>query len=300
MDSLDYKLKQSTFFSDAAKDRIKLNIVTIVLLYFILWLTGLFLGRVLYEGFSSFAINKLNLERNLIESYRKILVCGVQIFVFFIWVKFFERREIKTLGFKSGAPIKSYISGMFIGFLAICLITISLFLLKLVTFIGGSQGFSFLSFIPIVVSWMIQSAAEEIAIRGWLIPKLGYRKTPFTAILITSVVFGILHLFTTGVTLLSFSNLILSGAFFAIIAIYCNGIWTVMGLHFMWNLTLGNIFGFPVSGFSNYGESCVLLKNTSASFFNGGDFGPEGGFITTLVLIAGILIISIKLYKKYK
>ncbi|QAA32463.1 CPBP family intramembrane glutamic endopeptidase [Clostridium manihotivorum] len=300
MNSLDYKLKQSTFFSDAAKDRIKLNIVLIVLLYFILWMTGLFLGRVVYEGFSTFFINKLNVEKNLIESFRKILVCGVQILLFFIWVKFFEKREIRSLGFRADAPMKSYINGMVIGFLAICLITISLFSLKIITFIGVSQGFSLLSFIPIVVSWMIQSAAEEIAIRGWLIPKLGYRKTPITAILITSVVFGILHLFTKGVTLLSFSNLILSGAFFAMIAIYCNGIWTVMGLHFMWNLTLGNIFGFPVSGFSNYGESCVLFKNTPANFLNGGDFGPEGGFITTLVLLVGIFIIGIKLYKKYK
>jgi membrane protease YdiL (CAAX protease family) len=300
MEKLNLKLKKNTLFINAHSKKIKYNIITIVITYFCLWLIGLFLGRLIYNGLQAIVADNASNVQKYIQVIRKIVVCGVQISIFFTWVKFVEKRPIKTMGFRAERPALSYICGMTFGFLSILIITALLILLKVVQVKGLNTSFSPLLFILIVISWMVQSSAEEIAIRGWLIPSLGYKSTPFTSIVITSIIFGILHLFTSGVTVLSFINLILSGAFFALIAIYYNNIWGVLGLHFMWNLTLGNIFGFPVSGFYGYGESILLTETTSANFLTGGAFGPEGGLIATVIVLIGILIMGFKLYIKYK
>ncbi|WP_221795399.1 CPBP family intramembrane glutamic endopeptidase [Paenibacillus typhae] len=143
----------------------------------------------------------------------------------------------------------------------------------------------------------LKSAAEEVTVRGWLIPVLAKESSPAFAILLSSVIFGFFHLFSAGVTVLSFTNLILSGVFFAGYAILTKHIWGVCGMHFAWNVTLGNVYGFPVSGFSDNGPTLVKLSQTGPALFTGGAFGPEGGAVTTLVLLLGIIIV-VKLWLK--
>lgn len=120
------------------------------------------------------------------------------------------------------------------------------------------------------------------------------------AISITAIIFGILHLFSSGVTVLSFINLIFSGIFFAFYAIVDGNIWGVCGLHFAWNFVLGNIYGLPVSVFSNNGEKIFKTQQVGSEIFTGGDFGPEGGLVTTLILLIAIALLILKLKKDSK
>jgi hypothetical protein len=64
-------------------------------------------------------------------------------------------------------------------------------------------------------------------------------------------------------------------------------------------MTLGNIYGFSVSGFSDHVDTVFRTKLVGASFLTGGDFGPEGGFVTTVILLAGIYIMTLMILKKY-
>ena len=168
-------------------------------------------------------------------SLRKVLICGIQIIVFFAWVKFVERRKIVTMGFISNHRARAYLSGTLIGFFSIAIIVLVLMLFGAVE-IDFNNLFSvnllISSLFVAVFGWMIQSASEEIAIRGWLIPMLGVRYNPLVAVLFTGGVFGIIHLFNNGATVLSFINLTLSGFFFALYAINAGNIWGVCGLHF--------------------------------------------------------------------
>lgn len=150
------------------------------------------------------------------------------------------------------------------------------------------------------LGWIVQSASEEIAIRGWLIPSLEKNSTPITAISITAIIFGILHLFSSGVTVLSFINLTLSGIFFAGYAILNGNIWGVCGLHFAWNFALGNIYGLPVSGFADNGEKIFQTQQIGPSLLTGGAFGPEGGLITTITLLIAIAAFILKWRKNQR
>lgn len=302
MKELNQQLRKSTLFLQTDKSKVTLNIPLTVIVYFVLWLIGLGLGRLL----ALFLLNVFeftgNVNGNITVALRKLMICGTQITVFFAWVKFAEKRPVNSLGFQGGRPLKSYITGAIVGGFTITAIAAILLFAEMTTLQHRQEEYGYLiaNIGIIALSWIIQSASEEIAIRGWLIPRLGNQSTPLRAIGITAVIFGILHLFSAGVTVLSFINLILSGIFFAGYAILNGNIWGTCGLHFAWNFALGNIYGFPVSGFSANGETIFQAQQTGANLFTGGSFGPEGGLVTTIILLIAIAVLIVNWNKNVR
>ncbi len=63
-----------------------------------------------------------------------------------------------------------------------------------------------------------------------------------------------------------------------------------IGYHIAWNFFQGNVFGFNVSGTTVHGiYNIYALKN---NVLTGASFGPEGGILTTIVIVIGLLIVS--------
>lgn len=121
--------------------------------------------------------------------------------------------------------------------------------------------------------------------------------SPLCAILLTGGAFGVIHLFNTGSTLISFINLTLSGIFFALYAIKMGNIWGACGLHMGWNFAQGNIYGVSISGEHSINTvfACERIGN---DILTGGDFGPEAGLLATLFFLCGILIVGIITHRK--
>ncbi|ABY95500.1 MULTISPECIES: hypothetical protein [Thermoanaerobacter] len=65
-------------------------------------------------------------------------------------------------------------------------------------------------------------------------------------------------------------------------------LWMPIGYHISWNYFQGYIFGFNVSGNAMRGIYNAFPKN---NFLSGGEFGLEGGIITTLVILITFLIL---------
>ncbi len=288
-------LKESELFLQQKTSRMKLNIPLTIVVYFLLWLIGLGLGRLLTQAFFNVFGLIADVNGTIMLALRKIMVCGTQIIIFFSWVKFVEKRPVNSIGFQTNNPFKLYITGFMIGLCTITTVTLTLLLTGAITLKYDPLDYSYIiiNLGIMALGWIVQSASEEIAIRGWLIPSLEKNSTPIIAISITAIIFGILHLFSSGVTVLSFINLTLSGIFFAGYAILNGNIWGVCGLHFAWNFALGNIYGLPVSGFADNGEKIFQTQQIGSSLLTGGTFGPEGGLITTITLliaIAGLIL----------
>ena len=66
-----------------------------------------------------------------------------------------------------------------------------------------------------------------------------------------------------------------------------------IGVHVTWNLFQGNVFGFPVSGTTFSAETATFfsIQQSGPEFWTGGSFGPEGGLLGLLVIIAGIFLV---------
>lgn len=292
--SADRWFRDSNLFEGIKENRHSPSALLSILVFFCLWGGALTLGRFMVTPLIESLPDNTPIWLSFALTLRKVLICGIQILAFFTWVKFVEKRRIATMGFQCRHKAREYGSGFIIGFGSMTIIFITLVVLGAIE-IECNPVFSIDTLIGALCiaafGWMMQSASEEIAIRGWLIPTLGKRYSPLAAVLLTGATFGAIHLLGNGATILSFINLTLSGVFFALYAIRAGNIWGVCGLHFGWNLTQGNIYGLTISGEQSNGSSLLIIDIKGEDVLTGGEFGPEGGCITTLFLACAILLI---------
>lgn len=62
-----------------------------------------------------------------------------------------------------------------------------------------------------------------------------------------------------------------------------------MGFHFTWNTFQGLVYGMPVSGLNIPGIITTVF--TEDNMLNGGDFGIEGGVLTTAAMLLCLLFV---------
>lgn len=110
---------------------------------------------------------------------------------------------------------------------------------------------------------------------------------------ISSVLFGLFHVFNPNSTLESTLNLTLAGLLLGLPVILTGRIGFAVGLHFAWNFAQGTIFGFPVSGNEFEGVNLMRTRLTGPPFWTGGEFGPEAGLLSIVALLAGMGIVLI-------
>lgn len=208
------------------------------------------------------------------------------ILVVCLYCKLLEKRKMTTLGFVKKNMWKEYGKGCLAGFVMfsvavlICVVTGSLQL-------QVSSSFSAGMFLMFVIGFMIQGLAEEVMCRGYLMVSIARRSSVIVAIICNAVVFAVLHLSNSGISVLAVVNLVLFGVFASLYFLKTENIWGVGALHSVWNLVQGNVYGIRVSGMN---LSCSVLEADameSGTLWNGGDFGLEGGLAVTIVLLAG-------------
>ena len=147
------------------------------------------------------------------------------------------------------------------------------------------------SILVILFGWIIQGATEEIVTRGWLLNVLSSKYNIGFGLLISSTLFGLMHLTNPNVNYIAVINIILVGLFYGLYVIKTNDLWAVCGMHSAWNFAQGNIFGFEVSGLDVSVGSLIDLNLVGNNVITGGAFGPEAGIISTFILLVSIGIL---------
>lgn len=147
-----------------------------------------------------------------------------------------------------------------------------------------------------MVLFIVVAVAEELLTRGNHIVNFaeglhswGHLPAVFAAWLLSSVIFGLLHIYNPHTTWVSTANLVLTGFFFGLGFVLTGQLALPIGLHFSWNLVQGNVFGFPVSGKVFYATSLVRLEQRGPELWTGGPFGPEAGLLGILAIMVGML-----------
>lgn len=144
--------------------------------------------------------------------------------------------------------------------------------------------------------FILVAFTEEIFVRGYILNNLMGSINKFLALIISSVIFAIMHLANPNINLTSFTNLILAGILLGLPCIYRRNLWPSIAFHFSWNFFQGSIFGFNVSGLNGY--SVITQMRRDDTIWNGGSFGFEGSVLAIIIQIICALALYFYFSKK--
>ena len=137
---------------------------------------------------------------------------------------------------------------------------------------------------------------EELLFRGILFRWVEAFAGSWAALVLTSALFGLAHIFNAGATWVSSlaimveAGVMLGGAY-----MLARNLWVPMGLHAAWNFTQGFIFDVPVSGNDVHG--LVEAKLSGPVLLSGGGFGLEAsmiGVVLSIPLGAALITLAVR------
>lgn len=285
--------KGSQLFENAKGSKKLYNVIVSVVLLYLMMDLGSGIGQITWLKISRLMGDK----KILIETLWLVLPFLFPLLLCFLWVRFIEDRKISSLGLNKDRFFKKFIKGFVIGVLMFSLVTILMWIFGVISL---SQGLkvgvkSIPSILMILPGWIVQSSTEEILTRGWFMNVVGAKYKPVIGLIVSSVIFAVLHIFNPGIGIISILNIILIGFMFGLYVIYTQNLWGACGIHAAWNFSQGNIFGFSVSGLNIDSNSLIRFSTNGSNLLTGGKFGPEASIFSTVVISIGIIILLFKL-----
>ena len=224
--------------------------------------------------------------------YYELFSFVIILFLFIFWVKVIEKNALSSLGFVKRNWLKYLGWGIMFSLVQMGVIALVYQVSGIGSFVLNELSLEPLLFIlGLFPFWLLQGGTEEVATRGWLLTRVAARTNLPLAIVISSSLFGILHMGNAGVTFLSVLNIILDGVLAGLLFIYTDSIWLVVAQHGTWNYVQGNLLGFQVSGTGADASIFSFTMGSGPDWLTGGTFGAEGSIITTLVLLVSLVIV---------
>ncbi len=204
--------------------------------------------------------------------------------VLWIFMKYVDREKFIELGFQTKKRSVDFIVGTVVAFITMVLgfgLLIGLEEINYSRFIFNPD-----ELLISVILFLIVALVEEALFRGYVLKNLMLSSNKYVALVISSVLFSLMHGFNPNMSLFSFFHLFCAGMILGITYIYTKNLWYPIGLHFGWNLFQTHL-GFNVSGQDFY--SLIEFNYTSANLLNGGEFGFEGSVFSVIAQIIAFL-----------
>ncbi len=136
----------------------------------------------------------------------------------------------------------------------------------------------------------LPALSEELMFRGLPLVLLAGVLGRWPAVVLTAVAFGLSHWSNPDITALGMVNISLAGVLLGAAFYAPGGIWTAWGAHLGWNVSLAAL-GAPVSGLP-LGIPFIEYQPGGPIWVSGGSFGPEGGALASLAMVAAIGVAS--------
>lgn len=233
-----------------------------------------------------------------IPTYWGRIICefvlgGVLIGLYLLLASTIETGHV-TLGHVSISYIFRNLSiGILIGIICICSIILSLMVFKCYTI----ERFSFpgMSLLLSLAFYFIGACCEEIVFRGIILRFIGIKWNTVAALVISSVLFGLIHIFNSGMTWMGIVGITLVGFMLGASYLYSGSIWMPLGIHWIWNVLEDSVFGSAVSG-SSADTSMIQAQFQGSDLMIGGSCGIEASVVT--MVLATIITIYFLLYSR--
>ena len=211
-----------------------------------------------------------------------------------IFRRWIDKESFQSLGFGMKNFRREAETGFWLGLVMIATGFLLLVLLHEITWTGINPDS--LSIFLSMLLFISVGFTEELFFRGYILGNLMLSMNRWVALLLSSVVFSLAHIGNAHFSLLGFTTIILAGLLLGLPYIFTKSLWLPISLHFSWNFFQGTIFGFSVSGNTEY--ALVTQTRNADSIWNGGSFGFEGSILAILFLALAIVALTIRYNKK--
>jgi membrane protease YdiL (CAAX protease family) len=134
------------------------------------------------------------------------------------------------------------------------------------------------------------AAHEELLFRGYPLQVLIEGVGHWPAIILMSLGFGLLHVTNPNASFLGTVNTVVAGILLSIAYVRARSLWLPYAIHLSWNLGIGFVFGFALSGIDL--ASLWTTGTAGSETILGGGYGPEGGLLGTFVFGAAAVIVN--------
>jgi membrane protease YdiL (CAAX protease family) len=157
--------------------------------------------------------------------------------------------------------------------------------MALIWVFGGVQAMSWGSvggFLVSLGAFASVAVNEELLFRGVVFRVLEERVGTWLALVVSSLLFGLIHLVNGGATLEGTLAIALQGGVMMASAyIATRSLWVPIALHFAWDFMESGVFSVADSGTASDGLLHTTLSGPTV--LTGGAFGPEAGLVALVV-----------------
>lgn len=147
-----------------------------------------------------------------------------------------------------------------------------------------------------LISVFIQSSSEEMWCRGFMQQRINVHYPLWVAAVVNGLVFGGMHLFNPGASVLSVSATCLVGIGYSLLCWYSGSIWTCFGAHTLWNFTQNFLLGLPNSSLVSPLSLFHLVPGSQNTLFYDTTYGVEATLqsliVHGLLMTGGILFLA--------
>ena len=200
-------------------------------------------------------------------------------------IRVFDRRPISDIGLGPHGAGRNFVIGIVCGAGSAALMLLAPILAGAGHLVPrATSGISWPSLLFFLVALLFGAAGEEVLFRGYAFQVLIEKIGPYATILPVAVFFGFGHAGNPHATNLSIFNTMLWGALLGFAFLRSHDLWLPVGLHYGWNAVLP-LFGVNLSGLT-IEVTGYSYKWDLGPLWSGGDYGPEGGILTTIFVIA--------------
>ena len=210
---------------------------------------------------------------------------AVAILANLVAIRIFDRQPLSHIGLGGNPGTgRNFLLGVLIGGFGAMLLLLPPLISGTAHMSARAHGsFRWSSLIFYLACLLFGAAAEEMIFRGYAFQVLVQKMGAFATILPVSVLFALGHFWNPNVSVLGVVNTMLWGVLLGYAFVRSRDLWLPIGMHYGWNAMLP-LFGANLSGLT-IDVTRYSYKWDLAALWSGGTYGPEGGLLTTILVI---------------
>lgn len=219
--------------------------------------------------------------------------CIGVVLIILLLLKIIDRESFLDLGLRIKNKLFNIFIGILAGFTIMSLATFFLMLIGEITF--KDLNFDLKKLLYLFFLFSIAAFKEEIFYRGYILRNLLYSFNKYFAVLISAILFSLMHGMNPDIGYIELVNLFLAGVLLGISYTYDKNLWFPFALHFSYNF-FQSLLGLNARENDPY--SLIEFNITADSLINISHYTFDKFFLYTFINI--ILIICLLIWYSYK